>query len=173
MKNLVSKIMMVFVAAVTLQSFQALAIPSENPSQIPIVNFMMSGGMVGPGGIISRGITVVRSGEVQVHEARSSKDPNHRGEWEQKDYTLPPLNAETMLSLGEAIAQIQGGELINDGGPQCMDAPSYSYNVIRDQKQIPVFRRSGCRDEYLKDEAQRLAATYIKNILDQLNKMIP
>lgn len=172
MKNSVVKIMMVLVAAVTLQGFKAHAAP-ENPSQIPVLNFIMGGGMPAPGGIISRGITVVRSGEVQVHEARYSKGSEHWGEREEKDYTLPPLSGETMLSIGEAIAQIKGGELMNEGGPQCMDAPSYSYNVIRDQKQIPVFRRNGCRDEFLKDESQRPAAARIKYILDQLNKMIP
>ncbi len=61
--------------------------------------------------------------------------------------TLAPSAVE---KLEQQIAEVQDGKLEKEEGPECMDAPTTSYSVIKSNgDKIMVKQTAGCRDSVL------------------------
>jgi hypothetical protein len=136
-----------------------------------LVQLRMGGGMPVPGGLRYREITVSHDGEVKVKEGRYPKDFNN-GKGSETEFVAGTVEPADLAALEQAAASITGGKLTEPKGPQCMDAPGYSYGVVREGKVVTIFTRFGCRDSQLKDKSQRPAADSIRDYLDQWNHKI-
>ncbi|MGE0526732.1 MAG: hypothetical protein AB7G93_04050 [Bdellovibrionales bacterium] len=158
MKNTVG----ILIALVTSMSLQAHA--RVAPSDAALIQLRMGGGMPAPGGLVGREVTIRESGDVHVHETRYAKDFN--GPNEEREYILGRVEPVDVLLIKETVDRLHGGLFLEPQGPQCMDAPSYTYSVVKDSMLIPVYRIFGCRPLELRDESQRSAALEIKGYLD-------
>jgi|GEM_PF-3777945 len=160
----------VILALVAAVSFNVFAMSPVLPQENSVVELFTGGGMPGPGGLRHRHIWITNVGEVFVNESYYGNNFNDILEGGiQREYLLGNVVAQDLVDLQKAVDGIRGGGLTKPQGPQCMDAPGYSYTVAKGTALVTVFSRSGCRDSQLKDKSQRPAALAIKNFLDQWN----
>lgn len=167
MKNVI----MTLIAALSLQAHAMSPVPYQAPVN-GLVQLRIGGGMPVPGGLRFREVVITHAGEVKIKEATYGTDFNDI--WnggEEREYVLGQVKPADLAALEKAAAGITGGGLSKVKGPECMDAPGYSYGVIQNGIIVNVYSRFGCRDSQLKDKRQRPAALSIKNYLDQWNSL--
>jgi hypothetical protein len=163
MKNVI----LALIAALSLNTF---AMSPVSPEQNSFAELRMGGGMPVPGGLRFRHIWITNSGEVNVREAYYGTDMNKIFEGGlEREYLLGHVDAKDLSELKAAAAGITGGGLTKATDPGCMDAPGYSYGVVKGGVILSIYSRFSCRDSQLKDKRQRPAANDIKAYLDLWN----
>lgn len=161
----------VILALVAALSFNASATSPVRPPETALLQAYVGGGMPVPGGLGSMTITVHDNGLVDAVSYRYDKDFNNVQRGGPEYVELGRVSARDLADIQAAVATLKGGEFVTPNTPQCMDAPSYTYGVVKQHFFSAVYRTQGCRDLQLKDKAQRAAALSVKNFLDLYIKM--
>lgn len=160
----------VILALVSMFSLNAFATSPALPPENGLVMMNRGGGMPVPGGIRYRQIVITHAGEVKVKEALYGTDLDDIFEGGiEREYLLGTVGAADLEALEQTAARVTGGNLTKPEGPQCTDAPKFTYGVIKGRTTVTAFTTFNCRASQLADKHQRPAALAIKNYLDQWN----
>lgn len=152
-------------------SFNASATSPVLPPETALLQAFIGGGMPVPGGLGSMTITVHDNGLVESLIYRYAKDFNNVERLPAERQELGHVLPQDLAAIKDAVAGLKGGTFVTPNTPQCMDAPGYTYGIVKERFFTAVYRRQGCRDLELKDKSQRAAALSIKNFLDLYIKM--